>query len=261
MQEKLASLGQLTAGIAHEIKNPLNFVTNFAQLSTELTDDLEDELKGELEKISEEAVEEVKDILETLRENMRAINEHGRRADNIVKGMLLHSRGVRGEFKATDLNQLIDEYLNLSYHGLRAQDPRFNCTIITNYDESIGKVMVVPQDISRVFLNILNNGFYAINEKREQISKGYVPTINVETKNLGEKIEIKFHDNGIGIPQDVSDKIFNPFFTTKPTGKGNTGLGLSISHDIVVKVHHGEITLNTEAGEFTEFTIRLPKKN
>jgi len=262
-QQKLASLGALTAGIAHEIKNPLNFVNNFAVLSIDLANELEAELKGET--LAPEKREMIENILYNLRLNATKINEHGKRADGIVKSMMQHARGSSGQRELADINHLLDEAVNLVYHGLRANDVSFNVTIEKEYDEAIGKLSVVPQDISRVFLNIVNNACYAAFQKqkangKEQTAKGhnFSPTLSVSTKNLGDKIEIRIRDNGNGIPAEVRDKIFNPFFTTKPTGQG-TGLGLSISYDIIVQEHRGEIKVETEEGKFTEFVVRLPR--
>ena len=251
-QEKLASLGALTAGIAHEIKNPLNFVNNFSEVSHELLDELKAEL---LSKNEEEAI----NLIDDLKQNLTKINQHGKRADSIVKGMLLHSRGTAGEKILSDVNELLDQYVALAYHGLRAQNKDFNITIEKDYDESIEKINVVPQDLSRVFLNIINNACYAANEKKQKNGNGFEPKIKVSTKNLVDKIEISIKDNGNGIPQFVRKNLFNPFFTTKPAGEG-TGLGLSLSYDIIVKEHKGEIKFESEEGEYTEFTITLPKQ-
>ncbi|MFZ0453168.1 MAG: ATP-binding protein [Ignavibacteriaceae bacterium] len=251
--EKLASLGELTAGIAHEIKNPLNFVNNFSELSKELLD----EIKTELENNNKE---EILAILKDLKLNLEKINEHGRRADSIVKGMLLHSRGSSGEKTLTDINDLLDQYVNLAYHGMRAQNQDFNITIEKDYDETIGKINVVPQDISRVFLNIINNACYAAYErKRKNSDNDFSPVLRISTKNLKGKAEIKIGDNGNGIPENIIDKIFQPFFTTKPTGEG-TGLGLSLSYDIITKVHGGELKVETKEGEGTQFIIQLSAK-
>lgn len=255
-QEKLASLGQLTAGIAHEIKNPLNFVKNFAEVSIELMQELRDDLEKQKDKISDSNWNSIEEILKTLEDNSRRINEHGIRADSIVRSMLQHSRGKAGERRETDINALLDENINLVYHGMRAQDSAFNVTIHKDFDDAIGKPDVVPQDISRVFLNILQNAFYAA--ALQQSGENKEPTIWVHTENRGDKIKISIRDNGPGIPKKIQDKIFHPFFSTKPSGEG-TGLGLSIVHDIVVKEHGGDIRLNTRDGAFTEFIIRLPK--
>jgi ligand-binding sensor domain-containing protein/signal transduction histidine kinase len=250
-QQKLASLGALTAGIAHEIKNPLNFVNNFAEMSQELLEELKIEFQNNNK-------EEVLEIAETLKQNLEKINQHGKRADSIVKGMLLHSRGSSGEKMPTNLNNLLDQYVNLAYHGLRAQDKDFNITIEKDYDDSIGKINIVPQDMSRVFLNVINNACYAANQKKLKDGKDLSPVLKVSTKNIGEKVEIKIWDNGDGVPPSVKGKLFNPFFTTKPAGEG-TGLGLSLSYDIVVKQHSGEIKFESEEGSYTEFVIMLPK--
>jgi two-component system NtrC family sensor kinase len=248
--EKMASLGELTAGIAHEIQNPLNFVNNFSDVNREMIDELKEELnKGDIE----EAIAIANDI----RQNEEKINHHGKRADAIVKGMLEHSRVGAGEKQSTDINALADEFLKLSYHGFRAKDKSFNAEIITHFDAHLPKPIVAQQDISRVLLNLFNNAFYAVNEKKKTVGADYKPEVTVSTSATGKEIEIKVKDNGNGIPDAVKDKIMQPFFTTKPTGEG-TGLGLSLSYDIVVKGHGGTITVNTKEGEFTEFTILLP---
>jgi signal transduction histidine kinase len=250
--EKMASLGELTAGIAHEIKNPLNFVNNFSEISSELLD----EVKVELEKNDKE---EVLAILKDLKQNLEKINQHGKRADSIVKGMLLHSRGTSGERALTNINDLLDQYVNLAYHGMRAQDKEFNITIEKDYDETLEKINVVPQDISRVFLNIINNACYAAYDRKKKSGDiNFSPTLKVSTKKLAGKAEIRIGDNGGGIPKNILDKIFQPFFTTKPTGEG-TGLGLSLSYDIVTKVHGGELKVESEEGRYTEFIIEIPK--
>ncbi len=247
--EKMASLGELTAGIAHEIQNPLNFVNNFSDVNTELVDELKNELAiGN----TQSAIE----IADDIKDNEQKINHHGKRADAIVKGMLQHSRTSSGQKEPTDINVLADEYLRLSYHGLRAKDKSFNADIKTEFDNDVGKINIVPQDIGRVLLNIINNAFYAVNEKVKLRAASYEPLVLVSTKRKENKVEIKIEDNGNGIPQKVVDKIFQPFFTTKPTGQG-TGLGLSLSYDIV-KAHGGEIKVNTKEREGTEFTIVLP---
>jgi signal transduction histidine kinase/ligand-binding sensor domain-containing protein len=247
--EKMASLGELTAGIAHEIQNPLNFVNNFSELNKELADELRQEIdKGNYA--------DAKSIASDIKENEEKINHHGKRADAIVKGMLQHSRSSTGVKEAIDINALADEYLRLAYHGLRAKDKDFNATINTDFDSSIGKVNVIPQDIGRVLLNLYNNAFYAVSEKKKQNVEGYEPTVSVSSKKINDKVEIRVKDNGNGIPQKVVGKIFQPFFTTKPTGQG-TGLGLSLSYDIV-KAHGGEIKVETKEGEGSEFLIELP---
>jgi signal transduction histidine kinase len=246
--EKMASLGELTAGIAHEIQNPLNFVNNFSEINKELLTELKDEIdKGNLN--------EIKAIANDVIDNEEKINHHGKRADAIVKGMLQHSRSSSGQKEPTDINALADEYLRLSYHGLRAKDKSFNATTKTDFDNSIGKINIVPQEIGRVILNLINNAFYAVDEKKKKIGNDYEPTVSVSTKRNNGKVEIKVTDNGNGIPQKVLDKIFQPFFTTKPTGQG-TGLGLSLSYDIV-KAHGGELKVETKEGEGSEFIINL----
>ena len=246
--EKMASLGELTAGIAHEIQNPLNFVTNFS----EVNDELLKELRAEADKGN---LEEVKAIAKDIEFNSEKINHHGKRADAIVKGMLQHSRNSGGVKEATNINALCDEYLRLAYHGLKAKDRSFNAILKTDFDERVGNINIIPQDIGRVILNLINNSFYAVDEKKKQAQNGYEPTVSVSTKKINDKVEIRVKDNGNGIPQKVLDKIFQPFFTTKPTGQG-TGLGLSLSYDII-KVHGGEIKVETKEGEGSEFIIML----
>jgi signal transduction histidine kinase len=251
--EKMASLGELTAGIAHEIQNPLNFVNNFSEINAELIE----ELKNEKAKNKSERDEQLEDeILNDIAENERKISHHGKRADAIVKGMLQHSRSSSGIKEPTDINALADEYLRLAYHGLRAKDKDFNATMQTDFDENIGSINIIPQDIGRVILNLITNAFYAVTEKKKQLGEAYEPIVSVSTKKIANKIEIKVKDNGNGIPQKVLDKIFQPFFTTKPTGQG-TGLGLSLSYDIV-KAHGGEIRVDTKEGESSVFIIYLP---
>ncbi len=255
--EKMASLGELTAGIAHEIQNPLNFVNNFSEVSKELLD----EMKTELD-LGNAA--DAKEIANDVIQNLEKINHHGKRADAIVKGMLQHSRSSSGVKEATDINALCDEYLRLTYHGLRAKDKSFNATIKTDFDASIGKINVLPQDLGRVILNLLTNAFYAVNEKQKQNIPAYEPTVKMKTTQNpptggGRGAEIRISDNGNGIPQKVLDKIFQPFFTTKPTGQG-TGLGLSLSYDIV-KAHGGELKVETKEGDGTTFIISLPLNN
>jgi len=253
--EKMASLGELTAGIAHEIQNPLNFVNNFSEVSNELID----EMKMELDKGD---VTEAKLIADDIRQNLEKINHHGKRADAIVKGMLQHSRSSSGQKELTDINALCDEYLRLSYHGLRAKDKSFNAKFETRFDDTIGKINIVPQEMGRVILNLINNAFYAVKEKAQAAvlappAVAYEPTVSVITKNLKDKIEIQVKDNGNGIPAAIKEKIFQPFFTTKPTGQG-TGLGLSLSYDIVTKGHGGEIKVTSQELQGTTFTIVLP---
>jgi len=259
--EKMASLGQLTAGIAHEIKNPLNFVNNFAGVSAELLDELRETLGPALGGLKLETRGEAEGLIEMLNSNLSKIVEHGRRADGIVKSMLLHSRGVAGERQNVNLNSLIDEALNLAYHGARAQDQNFNITLERDLDSNLGPLEVVPQDLMRVFLNLFTNGFYATKKRREAAyaGEGYQPVLRVTTRNIGDQVQVRVRDNGIGVSPDVQAKMFTPFFTTKPTGQG-TGLGLSISYDIVVQQHGGTIAVDGRLNEFTEFVIRLPRK-
>jgi len=248
--EKMASLGELTAGIAHEIQNPLNFVNNFSEVNSELIAEMKEEIdKGNME--------EVKALANDIEDNERKINHHGKRADAIVKGMLQHSRSSSNVKEPTDINTLADEYLRLAYHGLRAKDKSFNATMKTDFDVTIGKINVVPQDIGRVILNLITNAFYVVDEKKKQIGEGFEPTVSVSTRKDKNKIFISVKDNGNGIPQHVLDKIFQPFFTTKPTGQG-TGLGLSMSYDIVTKGHGGELKVETKEGEGSVFIIHLP---
>jgi signal transduction histidine kinase len=255
--EKLASLGQLTAGIAHEIKNPLNFVNNFAALSAELTDELNDVLKPAA--ISDRIRKEVDELTGLLKDNLQKVVQHGKRADSIVKNMLLHSREGSGDHRPADINALVDESLNLAYHGARAERPNFNVTLQRNFDPAAGIVDVFPQEITRVFLNLVANGFYAVTKrKNENGDAAFDPILSAATRDLGDSVEIRIRDNGTGIPPEVKDKMFNPFFTTKPAGEG-TGLGLSMSHDIIVKQHGGTIDVETAPGQFTEFRIVLPR--
>ena len=254
--EKLASLGQLTAGIAHEIKNPLNFVNNFSSLSTELIDELNDVIKSA--SIDDKTREEVEELAHMLRGNLQKVVQHGQRADSIVKNMLLHSREGSGEHREADINAIVEESLNLAYHGARAEKPGFNITLRRALDPAAGLVKIYPQEITRVLLNLVSNGFYAATKRKETAGAGFEPTLSAATKDLGNKVEIRIRDNGTGIPPEVKEKIFNPFFTTKPAGEG-TGLGLSMSHDIIVKQHGGRIDVATEPGSFTEFIITLPR--
>ncbi|MBT8282731.1 MAG: HAMP domain-containing histidine kinase, partial [Muriicola sp.] len=252
--EKMASLGELTAGIAHEIKNPLNFVNNFSEVSVELLEEMQEEMdKGDLE--------EVKALLEDIKQNLDKIAHHGKRADGIVKGMLQHSRASSGEKELTDINVLADEYLRLAYHGLRAKDKSFNATLETNFDESIGKVNILAQDLGRVILNLITNAFYVVKEKSSYTKASedskYVPTVTVSTKKSEAGVEIRVKDNGNGIPDAIKEKIFEPFFTTKPTGQG-TGLGLSMSYDIVTNGHGGNLEVETVEGKGSTFCITLP---
>jgi signal transduction histidine kinase len=248
--EKMASLGELTAGIAHEIQNPLNFVNNFSELNAELIDELKEEIvKGNFE--------EVDAIANDIKQNEQKINHHGKRADSIVKGMLQHSRNSTGLKELTDINTLADEFLRLSYHGLRAKDKSFNATMNTEFDPSIGKFNIVAQDIGRVVLNLITNAFHAVREKKVQQPEGYSPTVTVITEKRGDKVVLIVRDNGNGVSAKILDKIFQPFFTTKPTGQG-TGLGLSMSYDIITKGHDGDLQVKTVEGEGSDFIITLP---
>jgi signal transduction histidine kinase len=258
--EKMASLGQLSAGIAHEIKNPLNFVNNFAGLSVELLGELKAAAQPALAVMSEDARAEFGETIDMITSNLGKIAEHGRRADGIVKSMLSHSRGGTGDWQQSDINALIEEALNLAYHGARAQDKEFNVTLERDFAPEAKPIEVVPQDVTRVFLNLFGNGFYAANKRRlAGAGAGYRPTLTVSTRDLGEAVEVRVRDNGIGISPELRDKLFQPFFTTKPTGEG-TGLGLSISYDIVTQQHGGSIEVESEPGSFTEFTVRLPRR-
>jgi signal transduction histidine kinase len=257
--EKMASLGELTAGIAHEIQNPLNFVNNFSEVSIELIDEMIEQsaVGGQQSAVGGQQL--ASEIFDDIKQNLEKILHHGKRADAIVKGMLQHSRTSSVQKEPTDINALADEYLRLSYHGLRAKDKSFNATMKTDFDESIGKINIIPQDIGRVLLNLINNAFYAVSKKNLPGSQNLTavkPTVTVSTKNLGNFIEIRVKDNGDGIPEDIREKIFQPFFTTKPTGEG-TGLGLSLSYDIITKGHGGELKVRSEQGEGTEFIIYL----
>jgi two-component system, NtrC family, sensor kinase len=255
--QKLASLGQLTAGIAHEIKNPLNFVNNFSGVSTELIDELREALNRMTGDDKTRA--EITELSNTLRDNLGKIAQHGKRADAIVKNMLLHSREGSGEHRLVDVNALVEESLNLAYHGARAEDQSFKVNMERSLDPAAGQVDVYPQDITRALLNLISNGFYAATKRKGQDnSDNYEPTLTATTKNLGDKVEIRIRDNGRGIPLEVKEKMFNPFFTTKPAGEG-TGLGLSITHDIIVKQHSGSIEVDTLPGEFTEVRVILPR--
>ncbi len=254
--EKLASLGQLTAGIAHEIKNPLNFVNNFSALSVELTDELNDILKQA--ELDAKTRQEVGELMQILKSNIEKVVQHGKRADSIVKNMLLHSREARGERRTVDINALVEESLNLAYHGARAERSDFQITLERDLDPGAGQIELSPQEITRVLLNMISNGFYAATRRANESGNGFEPMLLAATRGVGDRVEIRIRDNGTGIPPEVQQKIFNPFFTTKPAGEG-TGLGLSISHDIVVKQHGGTIDVETEPGHFTEFIITLPR--
>lgn len=256
--EKMASLGELTAGIAHEIQNPLNFVNNFSEVSKELLEEM-------LEELQNGDTEEVNAIANDVIQNLEKILHHGKRADDIVKGMLQHSRKNSGKKEATDINVLVDEYLHLAYHGLRAKDKSFNANLETNYDDAIGKINIVPQDIGRVVLNLITNAFYAVSEQKKAIEKdlsaldGYEPTVSITTKRENNQMELSVSDNGNGIPDAIKEKIFQPFFTTKPTGQG-TGLGLSLSYDII-KAHGGTLKVQSETDKGSTFTINIPTNN
>jgi two-component system NtrC family sensor kinase len=255
--EKLASLGQLTAGIAHEIKNPLNFVNNFSSVSVELIDELRDALGSAL--IDSKLRADIDEIADMLQGNLDKVVQHGKRADSIVKNMLLHSRQGSGEHRPVDINALVEESLNLAYHGARAEKQDFNIAIERSFDLAAGEVDLFPQEITRVLLNLISNGFYAATKRGAQANGGsYEPILTAATSDLGHSVEIRIRDNGTGIPAEVKEKMFNPFFTTKPAGEG-TGLGLSISHDIIVKQHNGTIEVDTQPGAFTEFRIVLPR--
>jgi signal transduction histidine kinase len=255
--QKLALLGQLTAGIAHEIKNPLNFVNNFSGISAELIDELQDTLNGM--PLDDKARAEINELTGTLKSNFDKVVHHGRRADAIVKNMLQHSREGSGEHRVVAINGLVEESLNLAWHGARAETQGFEIKLKQSFDPSAGEADIFPQDIRRAVLNMISNGFYAATMRRAQNNGGdYEPTLTASTKNLGDRVEIRIRDNGIGMPPEVKEKMFNPFFTTKPTGEG-TGLGLSISHDIIVKQHGGSIEVETQPGEFTEIRVILPR--
>ena len=254
--QKMAALGQLTAGIAHEIKNPLNFINNFSALSVELIDELRQTLGGI--PLDSKLRTEISEIADTLQSNLDKVVQHGKRADSIVKNMLLHSRQGSGEHRSIDINAIANEGLNLAYHGARAENPSFNITVHRNFDPAVGVVDGYPQEITRVLLNLISNGFYAATKRKAEAGDGFEPTLTATTKNLGDKVEIRIRDNGAGIPTEIKEKIFNPFFTTRPPGEG-TGLGLSMSHDIIVKQHGGIIDVDTAPGAFTEFRIVLPR--
>jgi signal transduction histidine kinase len=257
--EKMASLGQLTAGIAHEIKNPLNFVNNFASLSVELLDELKQTAWPAIAALGADKRAEVEEVVDMLTGNLEKIAQHGKRADGIVKSMLAHSHGGSGERQNADINSLVEEALNLAYHGARAQDRDFNVTLERDLDRNIAPIELVPQDITRVLLNLLGNSLYAADKRRRGVTDmAYRPVVKVVTRDLDAAVEFRVRDNGIGIAPEFRDKLFQPFFTTKPTGEG-TGLGLSISWDIVTQQHGGTIAVDSVPGEFTEFTIRLPR--
>jgi two-component system NtrC family sensor kinase len=248
--EKMASLGELTAGIAHEIQNPLNFINNFSEVNTELIDELQNELNAG-------NAPQAFEISNDIKKNEHKINHHGKRADSIVKGMLQHSRASTGQKEPADINALADEYLRISYFGFRAKDKSFNAILKTDFDRRLDKIDIVSQDIERVFLNLFNNAFYSVNEKNKKLGKDFEPLVSVSTGKINDYVEVRVKDNGTGIPQNLLEKIYQPFFTTKPTGQG-TGLGLSLTYDIVTKEHGGTIKVNTKEGEFAEFVIQLP---
>src|SRR5690606_14051010 len=258
--EKMASLGELTAGIAHEIQNPLNFVNNFSEVSVELLDELK---AGPLAQLPETATEEAEELIGDLTQNLEKISLHGKRADGIVKSMLQHSHSSAGEKSEIDINALADEYMRLSYHGLRAKDKSFNATMETDFAGDLHRIAVVPQDLGRVLLNLFNNAFYSVSEKKKSgAPDGYEPQVSVTTRNIRltdgrDAVQIAIRDNGIGIPKAILDKVYQPFFTTKPTGQG-TGLGLSMSYDIIHKVHGGEMKIDTEEGKYAAFIITIP---
>jgi signal transduction histidine kinase len=255
--EKMATLGQITAGIAHELKNPLNFVNNFSELCLEQTSEVVNEINNLSGKIDAKDAGYIKEILADIESNLKKINEHGKRADSIIRGILLQSHGKAGEMILSDLNALLSEYVTLGYHGIRASDNTFNIKIESDYDPSVGLVRMVPQDMSRVFLNLINNACYSTAQKKIELKDAYSPVLRVTTEKSSDQITIRIRDNGNGIPPAILERIFNPFFTTKPAGSG-TGLGLSISYDIVVNEHHGNLSVESAEGEFAEFTIKLP---
>jgi signal transduction histidine kinase len=258
MQEKLATLGQLTAGIAHEIKNPLNFVTNFARVSADLSEELEETLEDNKSRLETEEYDLIQEVVHDLKENSKAIAQNGQRADRIVQSMMDHARGESGKRQAMDVNHLLRENFNLSYQGFKGMAQGYYVELEEDLQPNLPVLKVIPQDFSRVLLNIFNNAHYALDEKRKESGDSFVPKIKVSTRSKGKEVIIKIRDNGPGIPEEIKKQIFNPFFTTKPTGQGNTGLGLSISHDIIVQVHEGKLEVYTEPGEFTEFMIILP---
>lgn len=258
-QEKLASLGMMSAGIAHEIQNPLNFVINFSKTSTRMLEELEEMLAEVTGKLSPETQEDLKDLLEDLHDNMHKIEENGNRASSIVRGILLHSRGKDDTYYPTALPALVKEYIWLSYHSMRANYKGFNLSIRENYDMSIPPVNIIPQDFSRVVLNLMNNACYAVYIKEKNMAGNYKPTVCVSLNREGDRVKLVIEDNGIGMSQEVYDKLFTPFFTTKPVGEG-TGLGLSITQSIIEEKHGGSIEVETGEGEFTRFTVSLPIK-
>jgi signal transduction histidine kinase len=258
VQQKMASLGVLTAGIAHEIRNPLNFIVNFAQLTVEQVAELKQILAGQTDQLETAVRSEVEQLLGPIKQNADKIREHGRRADGIVNAMLQHARGQGGERRPTDLNTLIGEYVSLAYHGLRGQDASFQVGLQTDFDRTLPLVEVYPQDFARVILNLAHNAFYSAHQKRRHPAPGFAPKVEVRTRNLPDVVEIRMRDNGEGIPATMMDRLFTPFFTTKPAGAGS-GLGLSISHDIIVHMHKGDLRAESEEGKFAEFIVTLPK--
>jgi PAS domain S-box-containing protein len=257
--QKMAALGQLTAGIAHEIKNPLNFVNNFAGISVELLEELKTQTAEAIGVLDSGKREEILDTIRMLTGNLVKIAEHGRRADGIVRGMLQHSRGSSGDWQVTDLNALVEESVNLAYHGARALDQDFKVAVELDLDRNLSPIEVVSQDVNRVLLNLISNGFYAVTERSRESNGAFRPTLKIATREFGEGVEVRVRDNGVGVSAEDYEKLFQPFFTTKPTGEG-TGLGLSISYEIVTQQHGGTITVDSEVGEFTEFTVRLPRR-
>jgi two-component system, NtrC family, sensor kinase len=253
-REKMASLGELTAGIAHEIQNPLNFVNNFSEINTELLAEMKDHLSKE--NFSEDGHTQINNLVSNVTDNFEKIKQHGKRADAIVKGMLQHSRTSSGNKELTDINALCAEYIKLSYQGIRARDHSFNAAIQTDFDSGLQKINIIPQDIARVLLNLLNNAFFSVDEKKKKLGAGFDPEVTVSTRSENSKLIICIRDNGNGVPNKIRDKIFNPFFTTKPSGIG-TGLGLSLSYDII-KAAGGEIKVESEEGKYAEFSIALP---
>jgi two-component system NtrC family sensor kinase len=262
-QEKMASIGALTAGIAHEIKNPLNFVNNFSDMTVELIQELKEELQKLPDTTPKETIESMQGLLEEIATSCQKINEHGKRAESIIRNMLIQSRNVEDEKTPCNVNSLLDEYYNLAYHGMRAQNNKFNAKVEKHFDSNLPEILVSPQSMGRVFLNIINNGLYAANEKAEKLGtghNGFMPTITITTLQDEDNVIVKIQDNGNGIPDELRQKIFEPFFTTKPAGKG-TGLGLPICYDIVVKEHGGKLDILSVPNEFTEFILLLPKNN
>ncbi len=257
MQEKMASVGMLTTGVAHEIKNPLNFINNFSDISVDLVDELKEELDNHTDKLSEDARSYLNEILEDLKTNCEKISHHGSRADNIVKNMLMHSESGGVQKEMVNINQLLEDNINIAYESQKGAQDSFECDIVRDFSDELEKILIVPQAMGQVFNYLLSNSFYAVNEKLNA-NPGYKPTVKVTTTKVGEHCEIKFYDNGTGIPEEHLKKIFEPFYTTKPTGRGNTGLGLSICYDTVVKQHKGELSVNSKLSEFTEFTLVIP---